>query len=175
MNFSSKAKAFIRRLTKQGLESGICYTYLFARVHGHPTHYFPPEYDVLEEVPKADILNEKIDSEWVKEWIKLWPKPGVAGLDYPVSGNYPNVMKKFNKFFKEWDERLPEFKDLLHEDKLELVETATRMYLEQQKERNWEYTQKNHNFIIHDTKGSTLESWIRKADSPIYIRKRVSL
>lgn len=163
MNFSSSAKSLVRQLVKRNdLSPEICYTYLFARANGHPTYYFPDGYDALDAAPKSSIFNEKLDPEWVKGWIKLWPTQKETNLDYAVSGAYPNCMKQFTKFLKEWNDRVGDCcEDLSLEDKLDLIEESTKAYLKFREDRNWEYTKKNHKFII-DTKGSELEQWIRK-------------
>lgn len=175
MNFSSASKALVNRLEKRnGLDRGVAYTYLWARANGHATYYFPDGYEILNEIPKSSIFDEKLDPDWVKEWIKLWPKQSTTGLSYAVSGSFPEVRKRFTKFLKGWSERFYDMgvDDIPLEDKLDKIQEATERYLAAKEYHNWEYTKKNYKFII-DSNGSELEQWIRNTKPQIVQKYRI--
>lgn len=179
--FSSQVKSLVKKLARWGeLSPEIAYTYLYARSNNYPTHYFPinpDDQEKLDEIPKNAIFNEKLEPDWVKEWIKLWPAPKDTGLDYSVSGAFPDCRKRFTQFLKQWNERVGDCcDDPPLEDKLDLIESATKAYLKFKEDQGWAYTKKNFKFII-DSNGSELEQWIRRVvqDDVMYHSKSFSL
>lgn len=162
MKFSSKAINFGK---KNGLELPTIKAYLFSRYVGSPTHWFPSEYEVLDEVPLNMIADDKVDQDWLKAWIKKWPTMSELEskgyqLRYSLSGNKPQCNRKMKRFIKEFDELtrndglptpLP--------DKMKIIDQATDLYLEEKEADGWAYTRKNHLFIEHQDKGSLLEDY----------------
>lgn len=157
---SSKARSFVRRAAnKTGISTQIGELYLIARAKGfqEAMYLFPDEYAVLDEIPLQYIQHEKLDPAWVTDWIDMWPKPSDTGLTYSVSGNAPEVKKRFRMFFKEWSAR--DLPDVPWDKKLELVVEATEKYLQERELEDWAYTKKNHKFI-KDNNGSALADQI---------------
>lgn len=165
MKFSSKAITFGKRA---GLELPTIKAYLFSRYVGSPTHWFPDEYAVLDEVPMNQIVDDKLDLEWAKEWMAKWPTQSQTFKDtgvrfsYSFSGNSKQCKKKLKAFIKNWDEIFHRFNRGLPTPlpaKMEIIDQATDLYLAERKANNWEYTRKNHLFIEHEEKGSLLEDY----------------
>ena len=141
--------------------------YLFSRYVGSPTHWFPDEYAILDEVPMNMIVDEKLDPEWVKHWMAKWPTQSdvfkQTGVRYPYSfsGNSKQVRKKLKDFIRDFDERFSRYvqEPTAIKDKAETIDKATDLYLAERKAAGWEFTRKNHLFIEHESKGSLLEDY----------------
>lgn len=161
--FSSKIRTLVK---KSGLDPGISFTYLFAKANGYPTTYFEYEYDdIFGDIPVSEIINEKLDPQWVKEWLKLWPTLSQIQRvrrvqEYSISGNAPEVKKRLNEFLKQFCERL-EVDDCSLSYKLDIIWRATEAYLKDLESKNYAFAKKNHKFI-KDTNGSVLEDWCRR-------------
>jgi len=106
--------------------------------------------------PKAlELIGEQSDTEDpFKEWLNLWPKNLLNILGYTVSGNSNNCMIKLKKFMKDTGYNW------------ETIMKATKLYLEHQENKNWEYTKKNYKFIS-DRDSSTLEAFCEMVEENI--------
>lgn len=173
--FSSKARQLINHLKKKNCDPGISSTYLFARGKGFRTDYFsrvlePWQEELLEQIPKGYIFDEKLDPEWVKKWMKLWPTMGQVAregyqLEYSISGHAPEVKKRMPVFVKEFCERMGmDESDCDMDYKLDIIWKATEAYLQNLRDTGYRFPKKNHKFI-KDLGGSILEEWCQRVVS----------
>lgn len=139
---------------------------MYARGSGFPTFYFPSEYeDELGFIPVGEILKERLDPQWIKDWLKLWPSLGQIrkvnrSLEYSISGNGPDCRKRMVVFVKEFCERL-EVEECTLGYKLDVIWKATEAYLSHLEDTQYKFAKKNVKFI-KDTNGSVLEDWCRR-------------
>ena len=160
MKFSTRAKKII----KSSKNAGITSAYLYAVANGFDTYYFPEEFCV--SIPKTHITVETVDEDFLKEWVAQWPSPSQirkdgGHLSYSISGNLPECRKRMARFLKQWDE----FVDS-ESNPYDLIAAATEKYLERQRDNGWEFTKKNHKFIL-DNDGSVLSQMIADLGEPV--------
>jgi hypothetical protein len=123
--------------------------YLYAASVGCDLSFFPH---------KIPVPPTKVRSEFIDRFVALWPKQSVTGLEYPVSGNRPEVLARFNKLIKTWSDRTEKPFDEY------AILQATEDYLKVQREKGWQFTKKNHKFVL-DENGSELIAWLEKERS----------
>jgi hypothetical protein len=90
--------------------------------------------------------------DWIDEWVALFPTDLLSKgyLTYSVSGNTSACVIRMKRFLKE-------HKDITKE----IIFKATKLYLSEQKLRNWSFTKKNSKFIS-DNDGSVLEQYCER-------------
>lgn len=115
----------------------------------------------IVEEPREELLakpltiKESFDPKdartWIKDWLNLWPTKRKDGyLIKSASGNCGNKMDAFLRLHPEFD------KDLIYE--------ATKLYLEQQSKKEYEYTMTSSNFISkQDAPRSALKNSVLEA------------
>lgn len=160
MKFSRKARTLINSFPQE--ERGIVETFLYAKKKGFPLDYFP----IQVEMPKSQISTETIDKEFLTQWVAKWPTPSQmrrdgANVGYSVSGNMPTCRKRFQQFLSQWDDFVSE-----NSDPYDLINRATDLYLERQRENGWAMTKKNFKFIL-DVNGSVLSQMIEELGEPM--------
>lgn len=99
-------------------------------------------------------FENEIETDWITEWIELWPKGVLKATGYPVSGNEKEVRKRLIRFMLEY----PDFNK-------DIIMQATKNYLETRKQKGWAFTQKNMKFIKDRDTGSELARWCEAIDS----------
>lgn len=158
MKLSQAARKSLKKAAKDGYDPLILQTYFYAQTLKAEVDFFPDwvhEYQI-----KGSLTNDVIPKEWIAQWVAKWPTPGQLAqrgihLNYSVSGNRPECIKRMQSFFKQFDEYVYEA-DV--EEKMRLVDEATDRYLE----KKWDdpdYWKKNHKFIL-DENGSVLAEYI---------------
>lgn len=98
-------------------------------------------------------------SDFIAKWINKFPTQKYTNLTYAVSGNSKACGQRMKIFMGTMNKNLG-IKYSVPE-KYELINAATDMYLNYQKNRNWAYTKKNSKFI-YDSESSILEAYCRK-------------
>ena len=86
------------------------------------------------------LFNEihSIDIEGLaKEYRELFPK-GIKTGGYPIRSNLPDIVKKFEKFFKTYSYSIEE------------ILGGTKMYIHEQTLKNWAYTMMANYFILKE-------------------------
>lgn len=82
------------------------------------------------------VVNINIE-ELAKEYRELFPK-GMKTGGYPIRSNLPDIIKKFEKFFK------------IYSYSQEEVLEGTKMYIQEQTLKNWAYTMMANYFILKE-------------------------
>lgn len=135
--------------------------------------------DVLAKVPKMSLYgdveeravarqdNNQVIVEWVDEYLDLWPSKSLQG--YFLKGDKKNIHKKLEKFQEEYGF-----------DKEDIFK-ATRAYLAERKEEDYNFTKKVSNFIFHrevamgHNVSSDLAAWCEymkdRAEKPVAVKE----
>ena len=100
------------------------------------------------------IAIKKIKAETVEDWISsyraLFPIKSITGLDYHITGDLNECIKRMKKFM------------LDYRYSKEIIMQATKDYIGEQRNKNWTYTKKAHKFI-RDLEGSILSEYCESA------------
>lgn len=98
------------------------------------------------DITKAKEFKKESIQDWIEDWRNLFPKRNVTGLPYHVTGDKNACIKRMQRFIIDYSF-----------DK-EIIIEATKFYLEEQRQRNWNYTLKAHKFIQSEN-GSVLSEY----------------
>lgn len=110
------------------------------------------KYKIEKKIFIEELYSKQEDVQvWIKEYLELFPTNLEKIIGYTVSGNQKACITRFKRFFKDT-------KGIY--DKQTVLD-ATKLYLSEQKKKNWEFTKKAVKFIS-DIDGSMLELYCEK-------------
>jgi len=167
-DFSQQLEDYINELNQRDLvPAPLSRGYFILRGLGENIDFFPGKYRLhLDSFPEKLIFEEP--DEWTTEWRKMWPTVATLRDEYGVSIGYDvrssqkAIDRKMKTFLRDFHSKFSEqLGKTSARKKKELIFQATKLYLEEQKEKNWQYTRKSMHFIEKEG-DSTLEKYIHR-------------
>ena len=105
---------------------------------------------ILQGKSKSNVSKVEA-SEWIDDWLLLFPKGMNKIIGYDIHGNKTECLNRMSKFRKEHFEKYNS----------EIIIKATKLYLKEQEKNKWAFTKKNVKFI-YDENGSMLENYCER-------------
>ena len=166
-DFSGQLENYINELdNKQLVPRNMSRGYFILRAMGEDVSFFPGKVRIhLDDYPKK-LIFEDTDG-WTGEWRELWPTRGQLADDgfrisYDIRSSQKAIDKKMKSFLRDFYSRLSDVTGKIKEEKkIELIFHATKLYLEEQRQKGWEYTKKAM-YFIEKNGDSVLEHYIRR-------------
>ena len=122
---------------------------------------FKTPFYVIPE-PTEIISGGEVEMWFNKVWEPLWPDT-IMTNGHPIK-SLPSskVRNKMIKFVAKFNSNVGIAPGTKVPNKLDIIIDATKLYLYEQESKDWAFTMKNTNFIMHKEKGSLLATFCKR-------------